>query len=692
MYVRAQYESVPISDAYAFMMSVYPDTADGLDLMKGFTAVDTSNLPITSEELNDIRKRLGLGLPSKGKQNVDVYPGNPDLLFTHAVSKNFPEWDSTIKQMRKASLDEFGGSYPNFVQDLKKALDKEDEDSLTLGNAIFYLDHYNMAVANGQTPAKASITGDLEKAEKAYYEAFFKKGFLGKDAYNRVLADAYLKHVVNAFNLKKQDLEEGNLSDKRIHELKASLDFGSKLTTMTILKVLEQDVEDWGYTFGDTLTFELLQDGSDYTVKSSHNGSPMDLTKQSSGGVLSLDDFNEFMISKMYYGSITDLQKDSGAENPENHLTRDSSDSETALQWWNNQKKYEDRVLLKKTLDTTALSLQTIDKAGPGAQNANNDDSADDNKEDEASKDPSSSQVTVGSTSEGEASTAIATDLTIGASEDISSDKTFQFNTLDKIGTFERTQEEDISLAHGEQVSLGLDNVATKDVQHNLFKEISFPTSKSEEINFSNAHAIKLDGSEDVQTVANGKAVQLNHYVPVEIDRLKATVDQDNAISLAGANNQPDAHTYSSKIRQNTLRGVTVEQGEHYKIDLSKVDPENAAVKRTSSGSDSIHVEGSSKTQDKPKPKPEPKDDGSQNSGKLTLGGGSKGSADAADKGTTGPRTGQTPANYPTTKPKYAPGTIKIGNQPGSGTTYVGNRLNAPRQSRPGYMVLGGKL
>ena len=55
IYVRAQYESVPISDAYSFMMSVYPDTADGLDLMKGYTAVDTSNLPITSEELNGIR-------------------------------------------------------------------------------------------------------------------------------------------------------------------------------------------------------------------------------------------------------------------------------------------------------------------------------------------------------------------------------------------------------------------------------------------------------------------------------------------------------------------------------------------------------------------------------------------------------------------------------------------------------------
>ncbi len=48
LYVRAQYESVPISDAYAYVMKMYEDTADGLDLMKGFTAVDSSNLPVTS--------------------------------------------------------------------------------------------------------------------------------------------------------------------------------------------------------------------------------------------------------------------------------------------------------------------------------------------------------------------------------------------------------------------------------------------------------------------------------------------------------------------------------------------------------------------------------------------------------------------------------------------------------------------
>jgi len=67
-----------------------------------------------------------------------------------------------------------------------------------------------------------------------------------------------------------------------------------------------------------------------------------------------------------------------------------------------------------------------------------------------------------------------------------------------------------------------------------------------------------------------------------------------------GANEIPDNHVYSEKVRQNTLRGVQILQGEHYKVDLSTVDPENAAVTRTSSADDSIHVEGASKTREAP--------------------------------------------------------------------------------------------
>ena len=47
LYIRSQYEAVPMTDAAAFMMSIYPDTADGLDIMLGYTALDKSSVPIS---------------------------------------------------------------------------------------------------------------------------------------------------------------------------------------------------------------------------------------------------------------------------------------------------------------------------------------------------------------------------------------------------------------------------------------------------------------------------------------------------------------------------------------------------------------------------------------------------------------------------------------------------------------------
>jgi hypothetical protein len=218
---------------------------------------------------------------------------------------------------------------------------------------------------------------------------------------------------------------------------------------------------------------ELLRDGAKFSVKTTINETPFDLTSESKGGVLALEKWNDYLISRMYYGSITDLQKDSGAENPDNHIIRDTADSETPMQWWANQKKYEDRVFLKQTLDTTALPLQSIDKSGTTSTAV----ISNTNTAVRQNRPPSSSEVTFGSTSESETATAIATDLSIGNNDEISFDKSFQFNTLDKIGTFERTSGQSISLAHGEQMSLGLDNVATKDIQHSLYKPIKIPVS-----------------------------------------------------------------------------------------------------------------------------------------------------------------------------------------------------------------------
>ncbi len=66
-YVRSQYEAVPMTDAAAFLMTLYPETADGMDIMLGYTALDKSSVPISQDDLQKIRQRLSLGLPTDEK-------------------------------------------------------------------------------------------------------------------------------------------------------------------------------------------------------------------------------------------------------------------------------------------------------------------------------------------------------------------------------------------------------------------------------------------------------------------------------------------------------------------------------------------------------------------------------------------------------------------------------------------------
>ena len=97
IYTRAQYETVPFTDAASFLMTVYPDTADGADIMLGFTALDASSMPISQDDLQSIRQRLSLGLPTAQKSNIDIYPGNPDLMFVAHVFENFPGWRDSLQ-------------------------------------------------------------------------------------------------------------------------------------------------------------------------------------------------------------------------------------------------------------------------------------------------------------------------------------------------------------------------------------------------------------------------------------------------------------------------------------------------------------------------------------------------------------------------------------------------------------------
>lgn len=58
---------------------------------------------------------MSLGLPTSDKQNIDLYAGNPDLMYVAHVFENFPAWKDTLQNMISSSLNRFAGNYPNFV-------------------------------------------------------------------------------------------------------------------------------------------------------------------------------------------------------------------------------------------------------------------------------------------------------------------------------------------------------------------------------------------------------------------------------------------------------------------------------------------------------------------------------------------------------------------------------------------------
>lgn len=140
--------------AYAYFLSMYPETADGISLMRGFWNIDTSNIPVTHDELQALRLRLSLELPHPEKKDVQLFAGNPDLLFVQNIFKNFPTWKDEVLVNQKKYLQAFEGKYPDYLITIRKVLGKEKDKELTLGNAIFYLDVYYQGLANSLTPTK----------------------------------------------------------------------------------------------------------------------------------------------------------------------------------------------------------------------------------------------------------------------------------------------------------------------------------------------------------------------------------------------------------------------------------------------------------------------------------------------------------------------------------------------------------
>jgi hypothetical protein len=143
-------------------------------------------------------------------------------------------------------------------------LGKDKDKQFTLGNMIFYLDVYYQGLANGLTPTKNALPN--KKITEDYFKAYFK-GLLSNKAMVRVLANGYIHHITNLIVSKVEDHKDNDLQDVKIHNIKASFDFGNKLTIMAFLFHFGKEPTEYGFSYGDSLQFVLSFNGKDYSVK-----------------------------------------------------------------------------------------------------------------------------------------------------------------------------------------------------------------------------------------------------------------------------------------------------------------------------------------------------------------------------------------------------------------------------------------
>ena len=52
------------------MVALYPETADGISLSRGYRNMNTSNIPVTHDEIVSVRQRLNVEDPFPQKKEV----------------------------------------------------------------------------------------------------------------------------------------------------------------------------------------------------------------------------------------------------------------------------------------------------------------------------------------------------------------------------------------------------------------------------------------------------------------------------------------------------------------------------------------------------------------------------------------------------------------------------------------------
>jgi hypothetical protein len=315
IFVRTIDDQQSILGAYAFLLGLYPDSADGITLEADVEAL--GDIPVKNFEVNSVRGNVRLGSPTKATTQAKLHPGNPDALFLTKLNELYPGVTKKVDQQLFDSKAEYEATHgTQFYAAFADAIHRP-ADNVNFYSVFRYADDILTSKANGKQ-SSVELSRDLMDKLSVYYGYYFGNGLFRDQALTRAFAHTYLSTVAHELQLKVEDDQTGKWSGQALHELKFSVYLSNHLTLLAALNLFNE-IEDYHVDFNDELRFQLLKKDGKYVVRSSLNDKPLSLEGTADAhGDAEWSSWRDYVCSKLYYGDLTKVR--SGAENPSEHV------------------------------------------------------------------------------------------------------------------------------------------------------------------------------------------------------------------------------------------------------------------------------------------------------------------------------------------------------------------------------------
>jgi len=336
--VRGPNDNPSIISGYSYVMGIYSGSVEGIDLMPAFDSLN--DIQITNKEIDQVRYDIGSSRPVCADQRLDLYPGNDDREYLVKPLEMYSGQQNKIKKQLNDAANEFEGKYGNrLYEDMGLSMQK-DYRHINFGNAIFYLDDYIVAKANGKG---VPYEFDLETQDliNQYYKQYYQYGYFRDENLNRVFTDSYFTNLGKEVLLKYENVKNRNNRDKFVNNLLTSVHIANHQTYVAVMHQLGER-NDYTPDFGQKIDWTLIDRNGEYYVRASANGRPLFLEgNANTAGEIEIGAFFKYLWSKLFYGDYDLVIR--GIEAPGDFYNSKIH----SINYLRNKNSLEDSVLLK---------------------------------------------------------------------------------------------------------------------------------------------------------------------------------------------------------------------------------------------------------------------------------------------------------------------------------------------------------